>query len=307
MEWEPYDPKDFEYDFHLNDKNFKQESLDLDYISVREFKSDFICCNICFEEFDISKLKPMIIECGHTLCNKCLKSILTSGNKKCCPFCNKVLTKSQLAQYNFNYSYMDIIREFKNVSKKPFQNFVEKTFKDGKYKGEILSKKEGSNIIEYKHGKGKMTYLDDSVYEGNWVLNERSGKGYCIYKDSIKYKYDGEWLNDVPNGYGTLEFSSGEYKSYEGHWKNGKFHGIGVLTYANSLIKKETVFIEGNSNCEIMKYTTKEYTLFGTFNNGIIPSLKNYKIENNSDIFYGELNKFHEYSDGVLYKNNGKN
>ena len=63
-------------------------------------------CQICFEEFDLLNKKPLVLDCGHTLCSQCLAQSL-KGRKKC-PFDNKDLKKF-LDHYPTNWSYYDII------------------------------------------------------------------------------------------------------------------------------------------------------------------------------------------------------
>lgn len=68
-------------------------------------------CQICFEEYDINNKKPVVLECGHSICNICLAQILSSNNAnlKKCPFDKILLTYQQIQNYPVNWSYIDII------------------------------------------------------------------------------------------------------------------------------------------------------------------------------------------------------
>jgi hypothetical protein len=69
-------------------------------------------CQICFEEYHMHTKKPMVLDCGHSICQNCLRNILSNPRKKC-PFDNKDL-KKPFDQYPINWSYIDIITS-KNI------------------------------------------------------------------------------------------------------------------------------------------------------------------------------------------------
>jgi hypothetical protein len=79
-------------------------------ISSSENNGIILECQICFEEYDNSNKKPLVLECGHSICQKCLQQILSSNRQNLmkCPFDNKQLTRS-LDQCPTNWSYIDII------------------------------------------------------------------------------------------------------------------------------------------------------------------------------------------------------
>ena len=66
-------------------------------------------CQICFEEYDIYNKKPVVLDCGHSVCQHCLSQLLSlnSINKKC-PFDKKPLQRNY-DSYPVNWSYVDII------------------------------------------------------------------------------------------------------------------------------------------------------------------------------------------------------
>jgi hypothetical protein len=65
-------------------------------------------CQICFEDFDNWEKKPIVLDCGHTICQNCLKSIVLSSRR--CPFDKRLFTKSNIDLFPINWSYMDIIQ-----------------------------------------------------------------------------------------------------------------------------------------------------------------------------------------------------
>ncbi len=64
-------------------------------------------CPICFEEYSVKKRKPVVLDCGHSICKDCVVSILSSRIRKC-PFDNTDLKRSA-KDYPVNWSYIDII------------------------------------------------------------------------------------------------------------------------------------------------------------------------------------------------------
>ena len=67
-------------------------------------------CPICFEEYDSKLQKPVVMDCGHTICINCLKPIL--GNQRQCPF-DKLPLKNNLNSYPVNWSYLEILNSKK--------------------------------------------------------------------------------------------------------------------------------------------------------------------------------------------------
>jgi hypothetical protein len=67
-------------------------------------------CQICFEEFNVRDKRPLVMDCGHSVCNYCLIQILANQNRsqRRCPFDNKELKRS-LDGYPVNWCYIDII------------------------------------------------------------------------------------------------------------------------------------------------------------------------------------------------------
>ena len=63
--------------------------------TVVSFPKDFMCskqyqCDICFEGYDRGERTPMILSCGHSLCNKCLNNLFQPQHGQIqCPFDKK--------------------------------------------------------------------------------------------------------------------------------------------------------------------------------------------------------------------------
>ena len=64
-------------------------------------------CPICLEDYDSKNRRPMVMECGHSICYFCLGSVLRTNTKKC-PFDKKELLMN-LNQYPVNWSYLEIL------------------------------------------------------------------------------------------------------------------------------------------------------------------------------------------------------
>ena len=63
-------------------------------------------CPICCEDYDNTEKKPIVMDCGHTICINCLKPILLSQKK--CPF-DKLPLKQRLESYPVNWSFLEIL------------------------------------------------------------------------------------------------------------------------------------------------------------------------------------------------------
>jgi protein-L-isoaspartate O-methyltransferase len=63
-----------------------------------------ITCKICQQNYDDIANIPMVLICGHTLCDLCTKSILLNSNisnKYKCPFCNEIIQKKFKPKKNY--------------------------------------------------------------------------------------------------------------------------------------------------------------------------------------------------------------
>ena len=52
-------------------------------------------CTVCLNEYDDKKTDPRVLQCGHTICSNCVKTIL-SGSSKECPLCKSRLNEDSL-------------------------------------------------------------------------------------------------------------------------------------------------------------------------------------------------------------------
>ena len=62
-------------------------------------------CDICFENFDYSEKKPLLLlKCAHTMCLECVTSLV----EKKCPSCSSVIEDTQT-----NWSILKLVIEAK--------------------------------------------------------------------------------------------------------------------------------------------------------------------------------------------------
>ncbi|OMJ75422.1 hypothetical protein SteCoe_25428 [Stentor coeruleus] len=64
-------------------------------------------CIMCFEKFGSEINIPMVLECGHSFCDICLKNLIKK-NPACCPTCNTSITPS-FDHYKKNFALIDFI------------------------------------------------------------------------------------------------------------------------------------------------------------------------------------------------------
>ena len=46
-------------------------------------------CGICLDTFDAVDKKPVVLQCGHTVCKLCVVQMKSTASQKQCPFCKK--------------------------------------------------------------------------------------------------------------------------------------------------------------------------------------------------------------------------
>uniref|UniRef100_M3ZUB6 RING-type E3 ubiquitin transferase n=1 Tax=Xiphophorus maculatus TaxID=8083 RepID=M3ZUB6_XIPMA len=67
-------------------------------------------CPICLETYNQDKLRPKLLQCGHTVCRLCLEKLLANTiNGVRCPFCSKVSRMSSISQLADNLTVLKII------------------------------------------------------------------------------------------------------------------------------------------------------------------------------------------------------
>ena len=77
-----------------------------------------LCCQLCFEKFNLLKKTPMIITCGHSLCKECTEAILkkTPGLIQC-PFDRDTFSYSSVANVAINYCVLSMINSLEEQQK----------------------------------------------------------------------------------------------------------------------------------------------------------------------------------------------
>lgn len=71
---------------------------------------DFLRCKICKELYDSTTRRPMILPCGHTICEYCLKIIFKSSQIKC-PFDKKLHSFKDRHEIGINYQLYELFSE----------------------------------------------------------------------------------------------------------------------------------------------------------------------------------------------------
>lgn len=69
-------------------------------------------CEVCTENFDSVEKKPVVLECGHTICKECIEGIIRTNPY--CPFDRKRIVKT-LSDLSINYSLIEMIEKFNQV------------------------------------------------------------------------------------------------------------------------------------------------------------------------------------------------
>jgi hypothetical protein len=77
--------------------------------------SDPTICYICIERFSILN-KPMILMCGHTLCERCLKIIWNKKKEIQCSYCKSVTSADKIDDIIVNYSVLNSIEYINSLS-----------------------------------------------------------------------------------------------------------------------------------------------------------------------------------------------
>lgn len=76
---------------------------------------ELLRCKICHELYDTATRKPLILPCGHTICEYCLKIIFTSNQIKC-PFDKKVHAFKERQDIGTNQQLYDFIAAEKTLN-----------------------------------------------------------------------------------------------------------------------------------------------------------------------------------------------
>ena len=199
-------------------------------------------CEICKSEYT-KENKPLILNCGNTLCNNCLKNLLKTKENKC-PF-NKEHIHKKDEKFPVNYSFFDIVSGLNDAI-----NVINEQIKKGDKKDNKISliqnlskmpnnSKYTCDEFEFignldkknkPNGGGKLIHKKLN-FEINANFNGEFNKGYGIIKYSNGDMYHGFFDNFKKNGKGDLIFKNGD--KFHGQFKNDFFEGEGILTKKN--------------------------------------------------------------------------
>jgi hypothetical protein len=94
-------------------------------------KESFIECPICLEEYGEETKVPLLLPCGHTLCNSCISTITPSFGSILCPICRAVFPESQRNELCKNFALLEVLRIYrtKTVNSPPSCNLHNEHFK----------------------------------------------------------------------------------------------------------------------------------------------------------------------------------
>jgi hypothetical protein len=175
----------------------------------------------------------------------------------------------------------------------------------------------------FKHGKGRITYSDGDSYDGMWVNNNRHGKGRYEKKNGEMYvgdwknnekdgngkyltsngnRYDGIWKNNIFwDGFiGELKFKNGDV--FSGNFSNGKKNGKGKIIYQDGSIY-EGGWMDDRKHGNGIFILTNGNKIEGTWKNDVLINSK--LINQNGDLFEGDLNFYQKEGIGKITFNNG--
>lgn len=87
-----------------------------------------LSCKICFDEFDRSSRKPMVLaNCGHTFCLSCLTilySACSKSNRPQCPVCKKAI-KEQLDELMPNWNLLELLDDVAGDKEIPLKQNID--------------------------------------------------------------------------------------------------------------------------------------------------------------------------------------
>lgn len=77
-------------------------------------------CPICYDEFSTEgELIPLVLDCGHSVCQQCIMGILQNRSRgqqdSKCPLCKHKLRNSSIADFKKNYSLLEAIEKKKEI------------------------------------------------------------------------------------------------------------------------------------------------------------------------------------------------
>jgi hypothetical protein len=71
-------------------------------------KDSLLYCQICMGKHDSHDKVPVSLNCGHTICIQCAKSIFKNRAIKC-PFCNQAFMCNEVSSLGRNYTVLELL------------------------------------------------------------------------------------------------------------------------------------------------------------------------------------------------------
>jgi hypothetical protein len=185
-------------------------------------------CGICYLNLSSCGNPPRILQCGHSLCTRCVTKLHKSGihNTIVCPYCRLPTVASDLKKIVTNYFVSEVLE---SVSKSDLMVLAPQSKHDLSKEASIVSK--SSNRSQVISG----TNINGVSWEYFGQLNAkkaRHGHGKCSWSDGTTYA--GEWKGGYMHGNGVLHFCTGDF--YIGSLQRNASHGVGVLVQTNGTV-----------------------------------------------------------------------
>ena len=140
-------------------------------------------CPICLADFDSDGEKiPFILECEHSLCKSCIKSMLkirpaNSSSKKKCPVCNLACMKKGINKFTKNFSLIE------EISKRDLQNNSTKSINPAE--NHMMETEPGqSSVID--RGRRANTQIIQYMREWRVMLNRTTRIKEQAYQEYIQ-------------------------------------------------------------------------------------------------------------------------
>ena len=81
-----------------------------------------ICCAVCFESYNYSFNKPLVLSCGHTFCNACIHVLIQSSPQ--CPKCKKRFLSRNIDMIPVNWEMLHMIDELDGKAVEKTSNII---------------------------------------------------------------------------------------------------------------------------------------------------------------------------------------
>lgn len=198
--------------------------------------SDPTICYICLEQYSLLN-KPLILMCGHTFCENCLKIIWSKRKEIPCSYCKSITTAERVEDIIINYSTLNTIEYITSIKlssgqaitpvRKPSSSLnVTNSTKKLESNDQVSSMTQKfstviSNFVTHNcYNKDNFHFTEDKILQLKICINcfslhcpdcimpipqikeDEINKLKCVYCEYLHYKskdfiYDGETLNVV--------------------------------------------------------------------------------------------------------------